>query len=278
LKLVHAKCLSKAFHFRSRCTIASKCTAILFAATYIPAAEPSASAAQLLPSRRPGMPLTTHLLPGAVLQNALRCRFTSPYIFMAWRLHAANRYKQLPNPLSGSILKHFRIISGCADYSSRSVENANVSYRPAGTNKKQKHINPSSSCFFWGETGYRRPYGGYFYWLRAVRLKNRCWASGRRKNVVCATKCPDRQQDRRSLPFGGRRGLFPRGRDRPNREVDHSPSSTQFKNEWTYISTSTQYAFAVCTLLSHSCMSNTQMRVWFAIKYLSISNMLLAHA
>jgi len=191
---------------------------------------------------------------------------------MAWRLYAANRYKQLPDPFSGSILKHFRISSGCADCSTRSVENTNVRYRPAGTNKKQKHINPSSSCVS-GEMGYRSPYGGYFYWLRAVRMKDRCWASGRRKKVFCATKGPGRQQDRRSLPFGGKRGTFPRSKE-ASPECDQSLSSTQFKNEWTYISTSTPYAFAVCTLLSLSCMSNMQMKVWFAVKYLSISNML----
>jgi hypothetical protein len=131
---------------------------------------------------------------------------------MAWRLHADNRYQQLPNPFSGSVLKHFRISSGCADCSTRSVENANVRYRPAGTNKKQKHINSSSSCVS-GETGYRSPHGGYFYWLRAVRMKGRCWDSGRRKRVFCATKRPDRQQDQRSLPFGGRRGPFSRGKE-----------------------------------------------------------------
>jgi len=92
---------------------------------------------------------------------------------MAWRLHASNRYKHLPNPFSGSILKHFRISSWCAACSTRSVENANVRHRPAGTNKKQKHINPSASCVS-GETGYRSQCGGYFYWLRAVRLKDRC--------------------------------------------------------------------------------------------------------
>jgi hypothetical protein len=64
-----------------------------------------------------------------------------------------------------------------------------------------------------GEKGYRSPFGGYFYLLRALRLRDRCRASGRKKKVFCATKRPDRQQDRRSLPLDGRRGPFPHGKE-----------------------------------------------------------------
>jgi hypothetical protein len=129
--------------------------------------------------------------------------------------HTSSRpgaYRQLittssyPNPFSGSILKHFRISSGCADSSTRSAESANVRYRPTRTNKKQKHINPLPCV--WGDgisqsvlwlfllaTGCKAE--GSLLRGRKFSVLQNVWTSGNKTNAA-------------SLSFGGRRGPFHR--------------------------------------------------------------------
>ena len=62
-------------------------------------------------------------------------------------------------------------------------------------------------------------------------------------------------------------GILCKDVKRPDREADKSPpSSAEFKNEWSYTSSSTSYALMACT--------RTAFRLYLLIKYLNFASVI----